>query len=547
MKIEIAQIQTDPGCIEQNTEKIIQAIRQAKNDKADLVIFPELTIPGYMCMDLVLQPGFVRENLEALHCIAKETQGIAAIVGFIDQDENKIGPDGTPTRYNSAAFINDTKIKGVEDKTLIPNYDVFFESRFFAGARKRRVYNFQGFKLGIEICEDSWDTNYSTKVSEELVKKGANIFFNLSASPFHEGKRAIRENLLKSIVAKYKLPFVYTNLVGSQDGYDGQLVFDGQSLAYDGKGSLIGQGKAFEENRILIDLDNPKIIAEKETDNIEDLYNALVLGTKEYFKKSGFKKAVIGLSGGIDSALVATLAVDALGVENVKGIAMPSKFSSPGSVEDARILANNLGLNFKIIPIEEVFGSLEQTLSGEFSGLPKDVTEENMQARIRGIILMAEANKFNCLVLSTGNKTEMALGYTTLYGDMCGGLAVISDVDKLKVYELARYKNRKEQREIIPQTTIDKAPSAELRTEQTDENSLGASYDIIVPIVNRIIEDRQTIDLLGKSFSKPLVKRLSRLICLNEYKRRQAPPGIKVTSKAFGSGRRMPISHSFNV
>lgn len=545
MKIEIAQTSTDPGCIKDNTAKIIRVIENAREQDVSLLIFPELAVPGYMSMDLVLYQSFVEENLKALEDIARHTQDITVIAGFIDQDEKRIGPDGTPTRYNSAAIIQSGEVLGVEDKSLLPNYDVFYESRYFAPARERTVYQCEGVKIGVEICEDLWDENYPIKVSDDLVRRGAQLIINLSASPFYIDKRRVRERLVEGVVREHKVPFIYVNTIGSQDGYDGQLVFDGQSLVYSADGKLVGLGKAFQEDNLIIDLDNLTPVEPSEPEPTVQLHDALVLGIKEYFRRTGFQRAIIGLSGGIDSAVVAALAAEALGPENIKGISMPSQFSSPGSVADAEELASNLGINFKVIPIERAFAEFEQALSEEFAGLEQDVTEENIQARVRGIILMAEANKFHSLVISTGNKTETALGYTTLYGDMCGGLAAISDVNKVRVYELVRYVNQKAEKELIPQCIIHKAPSAELCFGQTDEASLGAPYNIVSPIVDLLIEDRRTVADLSKIYPPLIVEHLAELIKINEYKRRQAPPGIKVTPKAFGIGRRIPIAHKF--
>ncbi|MFA5933445.1 MAG: NAD+ synthase [Microgenomates group bacterium] len=540
MKLELAQINTDPGCIEKNTQKIISYIEQAKLNKSDLIVFPELTIPGYMSMDLLLYSDYISQNKEALSRIVAATEGITAIVGFVDSDPNIIGPDGTPIRFNSAAILQNGKILGIEDKTLLPTYDVFYETRYFSANRSHKLYEVCGKKLGIEICEDLWSNGYQKNVTSELVEKGADVLINISASPFYLDKFNVRKNLIERVVNTYKKPFIYTNLVGSQDGYDGQLVFDGQSIVLGADGKLLGLGKAFEEDSVKVDLDNPKEILPQNTDSIDQLNKALVLGIKEYFRRSNFNKAFIGLSGGIDSAVVAALATQALGKENVTGITMPSRISSSGSVDDARKLSENLGINFQIIPIEET----RKTLVGEISQVlqkdPKDLTNQNIQARIRGMILMAQANEENALVISTGNKTETALGYCTLYGDMAGGLAAISDVDKLKVYELANL-----YRKVIPRNSIIKEPSAELSENQTDEGSLGADYDLIVPIVNRLIEDRATIEEVLKEYPRPLVEKYWDLIIRNEHKRRQAAPGIKVTPKSFGIGRRIPISHEF--
>ncbi|MBI2596033.1 NAD+ synthase [Candidatus Daviesbacteria bacterium] len=543
MKIEIAQITTDPGRFEENSKKIISAIKKAQANSADVVIFPELTIPGYMSLDLMLNKNYLEENKKWLGQIIDQTKGITVLVGFIDFEE-KLGPDGTPVRYNSAAIITDGQLVGVEDKTLLPDYDVFYENRYFKTARGRKVYEISGVKVGIEICEDLWDEKYPTKVARDLVSKGAQLLINISASPFYVGKRMVREKLIKKVVEKYNVPFVYTNLVGGQDGYDGELIYDGQSMVFNKIGELVGLGKAFDEDIFLADLEHCSKVTPPKFNAVEELHNALALGIKDYFRRTGFKKAFIGLSGGIDSAVVAALAVRALGRENVTGVGMPSCYSSKGSVEDAKKLAKNLRIDFKLLPIGQVFESFEQILKKDFQNLEKDVTEENMQARIRGVILMAFANKFGALVLSTGNKTETALGYTTLYGDMCGGLAVIADVSKLKVYDLARFINGAVEGGVIPRSIIDKAPSAELRENQTDEESLGP-YKLVSPLVDEIIEDGKTVKELLKKYPKELVDKIFYRIAAAEYKRRQAPPGIKVTKKAFGIGRRVPISHGF--
>ncbi|MBI2045066.1 NAD+ synthase [Candidatus Pacearchaeota archaeon] len=544
MKIAIAQITTYPGAIKENTKKIISFIDEARKKKAELVIFPELAIPGYLSMDLILNEKFVETNLEALDEIVKASKRISVIVGFIDKDKEKIRPDGLKVRYNSAAIITDGKLVGVQDKTLLPDYDVFYENRYFAPARKREVFKINGMKIGIEICEDMWDENYNINVSDDLCSNGADLLIDISASPFYLGKRFVRELIIKRIIKRHKMPFVYANLVGVQDGYEGELVFDGQSMVFDNNGNLIALGKEFEEELLMLDLNN-KRMGDLGYDEVKELNDALVFGIKEYFARNNFKKAFIGLSGGIDSAVVAALAVQALGKENVIGVFMPSRFSSKESRNDANKLADNLGIGFKIISIEESFKIIEETLKDSFSGKNKDVTEENVQARIRGLILMAFANKFDGLVISTGNKTEMALGYCTLYGDMCGGLSAISDVSKLDVYKIANYINKKNMGEVIPRSSIEKAPSAELAENQTDEKGLGASYDILSPLVDDIIENQMSLEELSKKYPENLAIRIIKKINASEYKRRQAAPGIKVTKKAFGVGRRIPISHKF--
>jgi len=543
MKIAIAQITTYPGEMEKNAEKIISYMHKAKELGADTVVFPELALPGYLSLDLILDEKFVDDNLKVLNKVVEASEGISVIVGFIDCDKNKLRPDGLRIRYNSAAVISDGKLLGVQDKTLLPDYDVFYENRYFAPARKRDIFTINGERVGVEICEDMWDENYSVNVSNDLVFKGAKLLINISASPFYSGKFFIREKIIKNLVDKYKVPFIYINLVGVQDGYEGELVFDGQSMAFSSKG-LIAYGRSFEEDLVIFDTYDSKIV-ESKYDEVEELDNALVYGIKEYFRRNNFNKAFIGLSGGIDSAVVAVLAVQALGKENVTGISMPSRFSSKGSIDDAKKLADNLGINFNIVPIENSFKIMNETLSESFRKMQKDVTEENIQARLRGLILMAFSNKFNGLVISTGNKTEMALGYCTLYGDMCGGLAAISDVNKTNVYKLAAYINKKYGKEIIPKSSIEKAPSAELAENQTDEKSLGASYGILSPLVDDIIENKMSLGQLSNKYSKEIVEKIIAKINGNEYKRRQAAPGIKVTKKAFGVGRRIPMKHGF--
>lgn len=546
MKIEIAQITTDPGNIEDNTRKIISTIEQARKKRADLVVFHELAIPGYSSMDLFLRPSYLRANRQALDEIIQSSRGIAAIVGFVDFDEKVLGFDGTPQRFNAAAVIENGRLVDVIYKTLLPTYDVFDESRYFGSGKGRKVVEINGKKLGIEICEDAWDENYSVKVSQELVGKGAEILVNISGSPFYVDKRVVRQDLIGRHAKKLGVPFIYTNLVGTQDGYEGELVFDGQSMVVDKDGRLISLGKAFKEDLISIDLDqdNPEI-KPTEYHPTAQLFDALIFGIRGYFQRIGQKKAWIGLSGGIDSAVVAVLAKEALGAENVTGISMPSQFSSEGSKDDALRLAQNLGINFKTVPIKGSFNAFIQMMEPVFQRLPFDTTEENMQARIRGNILMGLSNKFGGLVISTGNRTEMALGYCTLYGDMSGGLAAISDVSKLKVYDLARYMNQRYGLEIIPESTITKAPSAELKAGQTDEASIGIPYEILSPLVDEIIaSDGELAHLVGR-YQRAAVLKVNDMMERAEFKRRQGPPGIKVERKTFGVGRRLPIAHRY--
>lgn len=548
-KLAVAQISTEPGNISGNTKKIIEFIKKAKQENADIVIFPELAIPGYMSLDLMLNRQFIEQNKLALNEIIKNSQGILVVVGFIDFDKNKKGPDGTPIRYNSAAIINNRKLLVVQDKTLLPDYDVFFENRYFSQGRGRKLVEFGGLKLGIEICEDLWDENYPVKVSEDLIKKGAKVLINVSGSPFYIGKRFDREKLIKKVSQTHKTPFIYVNTIGVQDGYDGELVFDGQSMVFNKAGKLVYLGKQFEEELFFINtnelLKNDFEFKLPKYNPEEELFNGLTLAIKDYFKRTNFGRAFIGLSGGIDSAVVAALAVFALRKENVVGIYMPSPFSTKLSMEEVNKLTKNLGISLKIIPIDNIYHLFLETLKEQLSNLPFDQTEENIQARIRGMILMAHANKFNGLVISTANKTETALGYTTLYGDMCGAIAPLADVSKLKVYDLAKFINESFGKQIIPQTTIKRVPTAELRADQTDEGSLGGSYKLISPLVDEIIEEGNPSKELLKEYPKELIDKLLDLINKSEYKRRQAAPAVKVTKKAFGLGRRIPIAHNF--
>lgn len=551
MKLAIAQIATEPGDIEGNTKKIIKYINIAKKNKATIVVFPELSIPGYMSLDLMLHSKYIDDNLKALRKIVKFTKNIFVIVGFIDCDKNKIGPDNTPIRYNSAAIIYNQKLLAIQDKTLLPDYDVFFENRYFSQGRGRNVIDFQGVRLGIQICEDLWDDNYPVKVSEDLVNHGAKLLINISGSPFYINKIYDREKLVRKISVNHKVPFVYTNTVGVQDGYDGELVFDGQSMVFDNLGKLVALGKLFEEDLMYVNLDKLYNKVNEEIklaphNNIFEIYNALVFSIKSYFKRTGFRKAFIGISGGIDSAVVAALAVRALGAKNVTGIFMPSFFSSTSSLEDSKILAKNLGIRLEIIPISDIYDSILITLTRQFRNLPFDSTEENIQARIRGMILMAHANKFNGLVVSTANKTETALGYSTLYGDMCGAIAPLSDISKLRVYKIAEFINSLGEI-IIPKSIIKKIPTAELRKSQTDEQSLGAPYSIISPLVDEIVEGMKTAKELDRKYPGKIINHIVNLVNRNEFKRRQAAPAVKVTKKTFGVGRRIPIAHKFDT
>ena len=526
INIALAQINPTVGDLYGNTKKVINFIREARKKDADLIIFSELIITGYPPKDLLLKPYFILENKKMLKEIVGHTEDVSVILGFVDERKNKL--------YNAAALISDKKIIGVQYKTHLPNYDVFDEKRYFEPSKKTSVFDLNRFKIAINICEDIWVENGPVVVQS---KKGADIVVNISASPFYAGKIDIRKELLLKRAKENEIPLVYLNLVGGQD----DLVFDGGSFLFNKKGTLIAQCKLFEEDLLVTSLKSKKRI-NHETDQIKDIHDAIVLGLRDYVFKNGFKKVVIGLSGGIDSALTAYFAYKALSSDKVLGISMPSKFSSKGSLNDAKKLANNLKIDYKVIPIWNVFESYLETLSNEFGDIPFNVAEENIQARIRGNILMAMSNKFGYLVLSTGNKSETAVGYTTLYGDMAGGLSVISDVPKTTVYELARYVNKISKRELIPKSIITKEPSAELREGQKDSDSLPV-YEILDKILYAYIEENKSEEeIIALGFDKSMVYDIIKKVDNNEYKRQQAPIGIRITAKAFGFGRRMPIT-----
>ncbi|MEA2076267.1 MAG: NAD+ synthase [Euryarchaeota archaeon] len=528
-KVALAQRNATVGDIDGNTEKIVEYIKTARDKGADLVIFPELTITGYPPKDLLLKPSFIKANKEALERVIGETDGIAVIVGFVDAIGENI--------YNAAALIQNRRLVGVQHKMHLPNYDVFDEKRYFKPATENLVFALDGLKLGINICEDIWVDNGPTEVQAEL---GVDFIVNISDSPFYAGKSKVRRELIARRAKENRIPIVYVNLVGGQD----DIVFDGRSYVFNKEGALIAEGKQFEEDLVIADLDGAEIIPEAE-DELKEIHGALVLGIKDYVRKNGFEKVVIGLSGGIDSALTAALAVAALGAQNVVGVSMPSAISSQSSKADAKKLAENLGIEYTVVPIVDTINAYAAMLSEEFKGTEPDVTEENIQARVRGNILMALSNKFGYLVLSTGNKSELAVGYCTLYGDMSGGLAVISDVPKTTVYKLARYINAVKGKEIIPESIIIKEPSAELKEGQKDTDSL-PPYEVLDQILHAYIEgDRSKEEIIEMGFDARVVSDVIWRVDHNEYKRQQAPIGIKITPKAFGSGRRMPITNRY--
>jgi NAD+ synthase (glutamine-hydrolysing) len=553
-RVAMAQINTTVGDLEGNARLIKSFASRAVEARADLVAFPELAVTGYPPLDLlppreVLLPGgnrkpedepFVRRNKQLILQLAKELPSIAAVIGFVDYDQSHL--------FNAAAIIDHNQVVHIVHKTLLPTYDVFDEQRYFIaasdnapteiGAGERRVC------LGASVCEDIWDeeVGYRVRVIDVLAEK-ARVIVNLNASPYHDGIREVRLRILRTKARRLKIPIFYVNCVGGQD----ELVFDGESLAVDAEGHLIGIGKQFGEDLVVTDIDlssgmGIEKLPEPRHNRDEEMYNALVLGVRDYFRKTGFAQAVVGLSGGIDSSLVAVIASEALGAPNVTAVSMPSRYSSEHSKRDAQTLAENLGIRILSISIDPIFSSYLQQLASDFAKCDSDITEENLQARIRGNLLMALSNKFGSLVLATGNKTELALGYATLYGDMSGGLEVIGDVSKTEVYALARYYNMKTGRPIIPESCFTKIPSAELRPGQFDP----FDYPIISPLVDEIIENRLSKhELVQKGYAQQIVDDTMRRIRRAEYKRRQAAPAIKITKKAFGLGWKMPIANQF--
>lgn len=542
MKIALAQINTTVGDISGNEAKIRSAYQQGVEAGAELVMVPELAITGYPPRDLLLKHTFITQNLAALERLATTTNKTGLLVGYVGRNDVRPGREVT----NAVALLQHGRLQATRVKTLLPTYDVFDEDRYFEPATDNQPVPFNGTKIGLTICEDVWndedfwrDRRYHRNPAMELAAAGAQFIFNLSSSPWHLGKNRIRHEMLVGLAAKTNRPLLYCNSVGGND----ELVFDGGSLAFGSGGRLLAHGQLFAEDFLIVDTDSSATVVPAELADEEKVYRALVLGLRDYLHKCGFRSAVLGLSGGIDSALTACIAVDALGRENVRGISLPSQFSSQGSLDDARAVAGSLGIGHDVIPIQPAFEAVKQQLGSVFAGRPEDTTEENIQARLRGVILMALSNKFGSLLLTTGNKSELGVGYCTLYGDMCGGLAVISDVPKTMVYRLARWINR--EREIIPEASILKPPSAELRPNQTDQDSL-PPYEVLDAILEAyVVEGRSQVEIVEAGFDPATVKRVAHLINLSEYKRRQAAPGLKVTSKAFGIGRRVPVAQRF--
>ncbi len=548
MKIALAQFNPIVGDFEGNARRIRELSCTAKRGGADLAVFSELCLCGYPPQDLIERPAFEERNRTELAKLAGEV-AIPSLVGYVGKAQDDTGkPVG-----NCAALIFGGQILFEQRKMLLPTYDVFDETRYFQPAHTQFVFPFSKETLGITICEDTWNDKtfwaqrlYARDPVAEIVGKGSTVLLNISSSPYTMGKRGLRQDMLRAIVMKHKLPMVYVNQVGGNDS----LVFDGSSMAIAADGTVAARAKSFEEDLIYFDTSTGQgDVHENMEHEIDAIYHALALGTRDYVQKCGFRKVVVGLSGGIDSALVATIASDALGPENVVGVSMPGPYSSEGSIRDAKQLAKNLGIELLVLPIGDAFQSYRKILEAPFAGLPMDVAEENLQARIRGNVLMALSNKFGSLVLSTGNKSEMAVGYCTLYGDMAGGLAVISDVPKTMVYELANAVNRHAgPSNRIPAESITKPPSAELRPNQTDQDTL-PPYDVLDRILKAYVEDLQTPQQIAKDigFDIALVRSVTLRVDQNEYKRKQAPPGLKVTSKAFSVGRRFPLAQRYSL
>ena len=541
MKIALGQINPTVGDFSGNAAKIIEFSRRAQSQGAALILFPELSVCGYPPRDLVERPSFVARNRETAEHIAAETRGIAVICGLVTPAESETGK----AAMNSAALLEDGKVAFLQSKMLLPTYDVFDEMRNFAPAKQQHLFSLGASRVALTICEDAWNDKlfwpkrlYTIDPIDALVRAGGNIVLNISASPFWIGKREVRRDMLASIARHHKVPVAMVNQVGGNDS----LLFDGSSIVLSAEGNVIAQAASFKEDLIYFD---SKTLAGDMLEQIEgeeaSVYAALMLGTRDYIQKCGFKKAIIGLSGGIDSALTAVIAADAVGPENVFGVGMPGPYSSPGSIDDARSLAKNLGIRFELLSINCAVTAYRETLKDIFAGLKEDVTEENIQSRARGTLLMALSNKFGAIVLSTGNKSELGVGYCTLYGDMVGGLAVISDVPKTLVYRLSHYANSR--RPAIPQSTLEKPPSAELRPDQKDSDSL-PPYEILDTVLEDYVEDAHSVEQIAADhgFDIEVVKRVVRMVDRAEYKRQQAAPGIKISPKAFGYGRRFPIA-----
>jgi len=572
LRIGLCQINTTVGDIEGNTRKILDFIKKGKKKAADLLVFPEMAVTGYPPEDLLLMPKFIEANLKAVEKISRATTSVTAVVGFVHKDRDI---------FNAAALLHHGKLVDIYCKTFLPNYGVFDENRYFQPGKENFILTLGSTPIGLSICEDLWYPG--DPVRTQALYGGAELIVNISASPYHASKLAFREKMVSTRASDNIAVVALCNLVGGQD----ELVFDGGSVIFDQRGELLARGIQFEEDLVLADLDMEAVFRtrlhdprsrkerlegeEKGIRKIElpgpkqstkkreslparrnkalsrtaEIYAALVLGTGDYIVKNGFRKVLVGLSGGVDSALTAAIAVDALGKNGVVGVAMPSQYSSKASLEDARLLAKNLGIRFLTVPITDVFQAYLRTLSPHFKGLKPDVTEENVQARIRGNLLMALSNKFGWLVLTTGNKSEMSVGYCTLYGDMAGGFAVLKDVPKTLVYELTDFRNKRDGKAVIPQNIVRKAPSAELRPNQKDEDSL-PPYPTLDPILKAYVEEDKDLEEIAKlGFKENMIKEVIRMVDRNEYKRRQSPPGVKITHRALGKDRRIPVTNKY--
>jgi NAD+ synthase (glutamine-hydrolysing) len=574
LRIASCQINTQVGALDRNVERILEALRQAEEASCDLAVFPELAITGYPPEDLLLKPGFITDNRAALDEVAAATDRCVAVVGFVDAGRDL---------WNAAAVCARGEVVGVYRKRELPNYSVFDEARYFArGEAPAQLWNIGGVRVGVSICEDAW--NPAGPILDQA-DSGAEVIVNLNASPYAEGKHARRERLMSSRAADSSCALVYTNQVGGQD----ELVFDGGSMVFDAEGELIARSPQFVEDVLMVDLEVEPVYRKRlldprgrPTDSLlpvqvtyredieatdrrtsvderplpqptiapaldpdEEVYRALVLGTRDYLVKNGFSDVVIGLSGGIDSTIVAAIAVDAIGPDHVHGVSMPSRYSSDHSKSDASLLADNLGIDFRTIAIEPAHAAMLEMLAPSFGDRPADLTEENLQSRLRGLTLMALSNKFGWIVLSTGNKSEVAVGYATLYGDTVGGYSVLKDVYKTRVYELCRWRNTQGPAAVIPEGVIDKPPSAELRPDQRDDQSL-PPYEELDPILEGYIEHDRTVgDLVAAGHPEELVRRVAKLVDNAEYKRRQSPIGVRVSAKAFGKDRRLPITNGY--
>jgi NAD+ synthase (glutamine-hydrolysing) len=546
MKITLAQLNPTIGDIQGNLAKVAKTLSECNKDSPDLVIFPELFLVGYPPRDLLERPSFITRTQAAIEELLKISQNFGHTAIIVGAPQPNQQPSGKGI-HNSALLIYQGELLFTHHKSLLPTYDVFDEPRYFEPGNEDSVVKFKDSILGISVCEDAWNDpalwprrTYHHDPIETMAKRGANLIINIAASPFHRGKERLRYNIVRSHARKHRIPFVFVNQVGAND----ELIFDGRSICVDGAGDPIAVFPPFQEHLQTISLDQAGVPTSYEPqEEIESVYQALVLGLKDYIGKCGFNRAILGLSGGIDSAVTCCIAAEALGSDNVVAVTMPGPYSSPGSVQDSKKLAGSLGIKFETVPISPIYEAYLESLRSLLKGRELDITEENIQARIRGNILMALSNKFGHLVLSTGNKSELAVGYCTLYGDMSGGLSVISDVPKTMVYELAGYINR--QSLIIPQEIINKAPTAELKENQTDQDTL-PPYEVLDQILHYYLDEHYSMeDILRLDFDPETVSWVIRAVDRNEYKRRQAPPGLKVTSKAFGSGRRMPIAAKF--